>query len=286
MKGIGRHHFFAFDVFTLVPTVPKMKPRVRVTRRFERTQQMSFRRKTLGERPSNGLLQRLNDDDFGLFATFLEQAEGFSGDVLYYPGDQVEVAHFPCESTMVSMLVSVENGIEVETVLIGREGAVGGIVSHGFVPAFSRMVVKLGGPLVRLPVRKLEEAERRSPSLKEVFTRYRDCLLGQTLQSTACNAAHTVEQRAAKWIITAIEHSDGDRVSLTQEQLAGLLGVGRSYTSRVMQVFKAEGVLENERGAIVIRDLAALQGKTCQCNNSVKMQFEEALPGVYPVMQG
>jgi hypothetical protein len=253
---------------------------------LEHNEKMNSKIENSSERPNNGLLQFLDDDAFGIIGSFLEHVDGASGDVLYHPGDEVEATHFPCGSTMVSLLVSVDNGVEVETVLIGREGAVGGIVSHGVVPAYSRMVVKLGGPLLRLPVRKLKEAERRSPSLKDVFTRYRDCLLAQALQSTACNAAHTVEQRTAKWMITAREHSGTDRVALTQEQLAGLLGVGRSYTSRLLQVFKAEGILVSQRGAILIRDLAALERKSCDCNHSVRKHFDEALPGAYPQTDG
>ena len=80
-----------------------------------------------------------------------------------------------------------------------------------------------------------------------------------------------------------MERTDGDNiVPLTHEQLATLLGVGRSYTSRVMQTFKAEGVLETRRGSIVIRNPEALRIRSCLCNESVKSHFEEVLRGVYP----
>jgi DNA-binding FadR family transcriptional regulator len=71
-------------------------------------------------------------------------------------------------------------------------------------------------------------------------------------------------------------------VPLTHEQLATLLGVGRSYASRVIQVFKAEGVLETRRGSILVRNPAALRLRACRCNESVKNHFEEVLRGVYP----
>ena len=80
-----------------------------------------------------------------------------------------------------------------------------------------------------------------------------------------------------------MERTDGDNiVPLTHEQLATLLGVGRSYTSRVIQVFKAEGVLETRRGSILVRNPDALQRRACLCNESVKNHFEEALRGIYP----
>ena len=108
-------------------------------------------------------------------------------------------------------------------------------------------------------------------------------MLAQIFQSTACNAIHSIEQRTAKWIISAMERTDGDDVvPLTHEQLATLLGVGRSYTSRVIQTFKAEGVLETRRGSILVRNREALRMRACLCNEAVKNHFEEVLRGVYP----
>ena len=81
-----------------------------------------------------------------------------------------------------------------------------------------------------------------------------------------------------------MERADGDDVvPLTHEQLATLLGVGRSYTSRVIQTFKAEGVLGTRRGSILVRNREALRIRACLCNESVKNHFEEVLRGVYPV---
>jgi len=108
-------------------------------------------------------------------------------------------------------------------------------------------------------------------------------MLAQIFQSTACNAIHSIEQRTAKWVISAMERTeDAETVPLTHEQLATLLGVGRSYTSRVIQTFKAEGIIETRRGSIVVRNRAALQSRACLCNESVKNHFEEVLRGVYP----
>jgi Crp-like helix-turn-helix protein len=235
------------------------------------------------ERPFNNLLRRLSDADFGLIAAHLSRADANANDLLYSPGDDVETAYFPCGPSLVSYLVTNEDGRDVETILVGREGAVGGIVSQGFLPAYTRIVVKFGGPFVRMPVGKLEAAKLKSPSIRNIFARYADCMLAQIFQSTACNAIHSIEQRTAKWIISAMERTNGDNaVPLTHEQLATLLGVGRSYASRVIQSFKVEGVLETRRGAILVRNLDGLRLRSCLCNEVVKTHFEEVLRGVYP----
>ena len=71
-----------------------------------------------------------------------------------------------------------------------------------------------------------------------------------------------------------MERTDGDDVvPLTHEQLATLLGVGRSYTSRVIQTFKAEGILETRRGSILIVNRDALQMRACLCNEVGQKSF-------------
>ncbi|MEH6951508.1 helix-turn-helix domain-containing protein [Nitrobacter sp. NHB1] len=234
-------------------------------------------------RPFNNLLRRLSDADFKLIEPFLVTVTGASDDLLYNPGDNVEIVHFPCGPSLASYLVPNEDGRDVETILVGREGAVGGIVSHGFLPAYTRITIKVGGPFVRLRIAKLEAAKAKSPTLRNLFARYADCMLAQVFQSTACNAIHSIEQRTAKWILSAMERTDSDLVPLTHEQLSTMLGVGRSYASRVIQTFKAEGVLETRRGALLVRNRDALALRACLCNNAVKSHFEEVLRGVYPI---
>jgi DNA-binding transcriptional regulator YhcF (GntR family) len=237
----------------------------------------------VNDRPFNNLLRRLNRADFALIEPYLTLIEAEANDLLYNPGANVEIVYFPCGPGLVSYLVPNEDGRDVETILVGREGAVGGIVSQGLLPAYTRICVKFGGPFARLPVSKLDSAKMNSATLRNIFARYADCMLAQIFQSTACNAIHSIEQRTAKWIISAMERTEGnDVVPLTHEQLATLLGVGRSYASRVIQTFKAEGIVETRRGSILVRNRDVLQRRACLCNEAVKAHFEEVLRGIYP----
>jgi len=233
-------------------------------------------------RPYNNLLRALRAPDYALIAPNLLARGASANDVLYNPGDNVEVVHFPCGPSMASFLVAGEDGRDVETVLVGREGAVGGIVSHGHLPAYTRIVVKFGGTFVALKVADLDAAKAKSTALRHYFARYADCLLAQIFQATACNAIHSTEQRAAKWIIAATERTGDDVVPFTHEELAAMLGAGRSHTTRVLQGFRARGIIETRRGSLVVRDHPALKAISCQCNELVKMHFEEVLRGVYP----
>lgn len=235
-----------------------------------------------GEICESNLLRALRRDDYALIMPHLSVIECEAGQELYKPGDNVATVYFPCGPSLISYLVTNADGRDVETILIGREGAVGGIVSTGNLPAYCRIVVKFGGQFSYMPVTQLEAAKARSPSLRSLFARYADCLLAQIFQSTACNAIHSIEQRTAKWILSAMERMDTQVVPLTHEELASMLGVGRSYTSRVIQTFKADGILETRRGSLVVSDKDLLVKRSCACNDSVKSHFAEVLRGVYP----
>jgi hypothetical protein len=234
------------------------------------------------DRPQNNLLRALRPGDYALIAGALDLTDFRARHLLYNPGDHVGTVYFPCGPSLVSYLVTSEDGRDVETALIGREGAVGGIVSRGNLPAYTRMVVQFGGPFAQLRLDLLEAAKSKSISLSGMFARYADCMLAQLVQAAACNATHAIEQRTAKWIVSAMERTGDAVVPLTQEQLAAMLGVGRSYASRVIQVFRREGILETRRGSLLVMNKDALTAKSCLCNEQVKGHFETVLSGVYP----
>jgi CRP-like cAMP-binding protein len=237
-------------------------------------------------RSANSLLGSLCPDDLSLLAKDLMPWFGEAGAVLYAPGDTVNMVYFPCGAALVSYRVVLEDGRGVETALVGREGAVGGIVSQGRLPAFARAVVQFPGLFYRMGTRQLEQAKLGSATLRQQFARYADCMVAQVFQSVACNAAHTIEQRAAKWLTAALDRTGDGEVPLTQEQLAAMLGVGRSYISRVVQSLKSRGVLETRRGGVRVRDLDHLYRLSCRCNDTVRRHFEDVLKGVYPAAHG
>ncbi|MXO99479.1 helix-turn-helix domain-containing protein [Altererythrobacter xixiisoli] len=201
---------------------------------------------------------------------------------LYHPGDQVETVYFPCGASLASFMILMESGKFVETALIGREGAVGGIVSQGRLPAYAHSVVQAAGDFLFLSSATLEELKDQAPGIRYLFARYSDCVVAQILQAAACNAAHSVEQRAAKWLLSVVERTEDDVIPLTQEQMASMLGVGRSYMSRVLHALKSTGALDIGRRTLRVRDRDLLKALGCECNAAVRAHFEEVLRGVYP----
>jgi CRP-like cAMP-binding protein len=230
----------------------------------------------------NNLIDSLRRSDRDTLAAKLGHWSVKTGQIIYEPGDNVDYAYFPIGASMAAFRISFEDGSDVETALIGREGALGGIVSRGRLPAFARSVAQVGGDFVRISIRELETIKAENPRLGELFNRYADCLVAQIFQATACNAAHSVEQRAAKWLLSAAERSGSCAFTLTQNQLAGLLGVGRTYASRVIGRLRSEGTVSTERSRITIVDIKTLKALSCGCNACVQQHFDTVLQGVYP----
>lgn len=232
---------------------------------------------------ASNLLRALRSEDADLVRPLAEPWHGEMGVTLFEPGETVRYVYFPCGPSMISYLVVMDDGRLIETALIGREGAAGGIVSQGRLPAYAKAEVQFPGPFLRIELRKLEEAKLKSLTLRHLFTRYADCLVAQIFQAVACNAAHTIEQRTAKWLIQAIERTGSTELSLTQEHLAVMLGVGRSYISRVIASMKQRGLIITRRSMLAVRNLDELRAAACSCNEGVRRHFDDVLRGVYPI---
>ena len=194
------------------------------------------------------------------------------GDTVLRRGIDVEHSIFPFGPTMISMIVDLGDGRSIEVASIGKEGAVGGIVSCGHSPAFTRAEAIVPGPALRVSMRILEEAKAESGHLRNIFCRYSDYLLVQVMQSVACNNFHSIEGRAARWLLTAHDRAGG-RLMLTQEALAGLLGVQRTTVNAVARQLGAEGLITTRRGTIEVHDRAGLERRACECYERVERFF-------------
>jgi CRP-like cAMP-binding protein len=207
------------------------------------------------------------------------------GESLFEPGDEVPHALFPLAETVIALVLPMRDGGTVEAATIGREGVVGGIVSLGLSPAFARAVVQVPGQAARVPIARLEAVKRDLPRLHDVLVRYCDCLTAQVLQSVACASIHPLEARCARWLLMTQDRLRQDLLPLTQEALAEMFGVARTYMTRVAGVLQQKGAISYRRGMIRIEQRALLETCACECYGTVRRHFERVLPGLYPVME-
>jgi CRP-like cAMP-binding protein len=187
-----------------------------------------------------------------------------AGAVVLQCGDQVQSSLFPIGATMISMAVNLEGGRSIEVESIGREGAVGGIVSCGHAPAFTRAIVLVEGAALRVPMRAIEDAKSRSPFIGNLFCRFSDFLLAQAMQNVACSAFHSIPQRTARWLLHAQDRA-GDNIELTQEALAGLLGVQRTTINAVIAELSTLQLIATSRGRVRVTNRVGLERRSCEC---------------------
>lgn len=220
----------------------------------------------------NRLLSTFSASDRGLIEPFAVFVDLKLGQVLHANGADVRSTYFPIGPAMISLVVDLSGGRSLEVASLGHESAVGGIVSCGQAPAFARAQVLMPGPALQVPMEAVEDAKMRSAHIRNLFCRYSDYLLAQVMQSVACNAYHTIEQRAARWLLTAQDRA-GSRIELTQEAFAGLLGVQRTTVNAVIRFLQDEGLITTRRGSIQVVDRARLKRRACECHDAVDRHF-------------
>jgi CRP-like cAMP-binding protein len=230
----------------------------------------------------NRLLRAMSRSDRELLRPHLQAVTLRQGAVLIEAGEDVTRCYFPCDGTIAALVVALPDGTMTETATVGREGAIGGIVSLGQKPAFARAVVQVGGNAFWVDSERLEACKDASGTFRDLISRYADCLLAQVLQSVACNALHSLEPRFCRWLLHVHDRAGGSDVPLTQEVLAEMLGVQRTTVTAVAAALHAKGLIQTGRGRIAVIDRPGIESIACACHGAVVEHFERLLPGVYP----
>jgi len=225
---------------------------------------------------ANKLLASLPAEDLEALSRSLVTVTLEKGALLYEPGDEIDLIYFP-HNSVVSLMTLMLSGEAIESATIGREGAVG--FSAGVFPrrSLSRIIVQVGGSASRIPASELHQACQQSHALRLLIDRHAEALFGHAIQSVACNALHSVEARFCRWLLCCHDRIDSDRVSLTQEFLADMLGVQRTTVTVVARTLQAAGLIRYSRGVVDILDRAGLEAITCECYGAVRRNYERLL---------
>jgi CRP-like cAMP-binding protein len=226
---------------------------------------------------SNRLLQAVAPGDRTRLELYLDERFVASGTVLYHPGDDVDRTYFPAFGCVVSHMLIANDGTTMQAATVGMEGAIGGIVSAGHRPAFARTVVLAEGTIVSIATNRLEKLKKESHRLHDLFARYADVFLAQLMQSVVCNARHSIEARLCRWLL-CLQDRMGDKLPMTQEMLAEMLGVQRTTVSQTAAALRDAGAVEYRRGHVQIIDRAAIRARACECYDAVEGHSRRLLP--------
>ena len=163
-----------------------------------------------------------------------------------------------------------EDGQEIETALVGRDGAVGAFVGLGRWNAFARATVQIPATCAVITESYFRAAVSRNEPIRDLMLRFRETLFGQVQQTAACNALHPLEARLARWLLQALDLTDHRELPLTQEGLAKMLGVRRTSVTLAANSFQADGLIRYRRGHIVVLNRVGLEHVACECYRAIR----------------
>ena len=173
---------------------------------------------------------------------------------------------FP-ESGLVALSVTMSDGRTAGVTVVGSEGIVGLSAALGETGVMDAAVL-VPGVAQTMSAERFRSAMRASETLRRCVDRYSIALLGHLAQTVACNRLHSLDQRAARWLLLAGDRMNSSSFPLTQESFADLLGVSRPAVSTVGARFAREGAAEFRRGTVHIVDSARLEKSSCECLTS------------------
>ena len=215
--------------------------------------------------PQNLLLAALPLEDYERLSPALDVIPLTLKEILHYPGESLQHVYFP-GGGFCSVLTVLQDGRMVEVATIGREGLVGvSAMSDGGRMTSCAMVQAETATCYRMTVDALRRETDRHGALYDLLTHYAQALMGFVMQSTACNAVHSVEQRLARWLLMAHDRVEKDNFPLTQEFAAMMLGVARPTVTVVAGTLQKAGLIKYRHGRITIVDRKALERASCEC---------------------
>jgi CRP-like cAMP-binding protein len=234
---------------------------------------------TVHDPSENQLLARLNPDEQGRLVPHLELIDMPLGSVLYESGATLRQVYFPIDC-IVSLLYVLADGASAEIAMVGNEGLIGIAVFMGGETTPSRAIVQSVGHAYRLAGQRLKDEFHRNGTLHELFLRYTQALITEMAQTAVCNRHHSLEQQLCRWLLMSLDRLSSNKLSMTQELIADMLGVRREGVTGAAGKLQRLGIIHYQRGQITVLDRTKLEALCCECYAVVKKEMDRLMPYV------
>ncbi|MEO8103357.1 MAG: Crp/Fnr family transcriptional regulator [Betaproteobacteria bacterium] len=225
----------------------------------------------------NRLLAALPRGNLARLLPVLERVQLLPGRIIHAAGEQARHLYFPVAG-IVSRVYETEGGESSELSLVGNEGAVGVSLLLGGFSTPSQALVVCAGDAYRIRAASLtEELDHFSPLLA-ILLRYTQVMIAQTGQMAVCNRYHSAEQQLCRWLLSCLDRSSSNVLTITQEAIARMLGVRRETVTVAAQTLQRAGLIHIGRGHMTILDRVGLEAEACECYGVVKREYQRLLP--------
>ena len=229
--------------------------------------------------PQNHLLAVLPAAEYERVAAGLDLVEMPLGKVLSESGGHMRYVYFPT-TCVVSIMYVLADGSTAEIGVVGNEGIVGISLFMGGETTPSRSVVRGAGQAYRLDAALLQAEFNRGGAMIRLLLRYTQSLLTQMAQTAVCNRHHSVEQQLCRALLLTLDRTTGSSLSLTQEMIAGVLGVRREGVTEAAGHLQNSGLIQYRRGHIDVLDRTGLEAAVCECYGVVKAEYERLMDDI------
>jgi CRP-like cAMP-binding protein len=226
---------------------------------------------------TNLLLDLLPATILDTWRCHLETVELPLGKELYGPGETQEFVYFPT-TAIVTLLVTFEDGASSEIAVAGHEGLVGITLFLGGNSTPSRAVVQSAGHALKLKLSVLMEEFHKGGPVMHLLLRYTQALITQMSQTAVCNRHHSLQQQLCRWLLMTLDRLEGDRIVMTQELIATMLGVRREGVTDAANLLRSDRIIDYRRGRIFVLDRPRLEARCCECYGVVKREYDRLLP--------
>ena len=230
--------------------------------------------------PRNRLLCALPEQDLQELLPDLEHIELRREQVLVDADSSLDHVFFP-DSGVISVVAVYPDGSIIEMATIGREGCTGFQAVFGSKTSSARLLVQVPGTAARMSRQAFARAIQEVPNFLALVHAHVLAFLEQVMVSAACNGAHNVRQRLARWLLMMRDRHDGNELPLTQDLLAEMLGVHRPSITNAAQSLQRDGLIACGRRRVTILDRDGLIAASCECYRLVRARVAQHLPKTY-----
>lgn len=220
----------------------------------------------------NRILGSLVTNDYSRLQDDLELVHLKLGQVLYDSGNSLGYIYFPI-TCIVSLIFTTKKGGTAELAITGNDGLVGIPLVLGGDTTTHQVVVQSAGAAYRLKVEIVRWELAQGGELQHLALRYTQALMTQMAQSVVCNRFHTVDQQLCRWLLASLDLLAGNKLNMTQELIANMLGVRREAVTEAAGKLQAAGLIEYSRGHIEVLDRPGLEARACECYATVKSEY-------------
>jgi CRP-like cAMP-binding protein len=224
-----------------------------------------------GQHMHNEILLGLPRAESGVLFPYMEYVPMPTHHVLHEAGQTIMHGHF-INSGLASVLNLMKDGKSVEVGLAGKEGFIGLPLIVGLSTSPTRVVAQVGGSAFRIRASDLKQVLRQCPKLQQELNRFAQTMAMQATQVAACNRLHEVEERLARWLLMSQDRLGGNRVPLTQEFLAHMLGTRRASVTVAAGILQRAGLIKYTRGEVDVVNRPELEDASCECYQSMVVQ--------------